>query len=112
MTLRHRHRPPAVKSRLQVTDVYRLLVDDSAAIRHAAGELVADLLEGAGLPPAGAGAPFQRQRTAVARSMYQTQSIGWERQCGCHMNWNKGADEVHGQHEAELSCNAVGAFFQ
>jgi len=31
--------------RLQVTDVYRLLVDDSAAIRHAAGDLVADLLE-------------------------------------------------------------------
>jgi len=30
---------------LQVTDVYRLLVDDSAAIRHAAGDLVADLLE-------------------------------------------------------------------
>ena len=33
---------------LQVTDVYRLLVDDSAAIRHAAGDLVADLLEDQG----------------------------------------------------------------
>lgn len=32
----------------QVRDVYKLLLDDSYAIRHAAAELVADMLEESG----------------------------------------------------------------
>ena len=42
---------PLPAAHAQVAEVYHLLLDDSHAIRHAAAELVADLLEELGHPP-------------------------------------------------------------